>query len=137
MNKNIFLLIQMFAIIFYYNTNAQNLAVSIENAADIYGNGVFRPVKSGKSFQFNLKVKNNGNNTEKVRIDTTRGFADTFWITIVNTYKNIKPGKSASFTIKVKVPNNTTDIRSNNRIYLYVVQINQMFQLILVLILTL
>lgn len=91
------------------NTPAQNFEVSID-APDIYriddlGNGYFCPVKSGNSFQFNIKVKNNNAQAHTVSIDTLASF-NTYddWVTVYGNGKSIGSGQTIILKIKITIP---------------------------------
>ncbi len=87
---------------------AQDFTVEIPTT-DACANYI-KPIKAGGSHQFQIKVKNNTQDTSTVSIDKDAMGADvSSWVTIDNNSQQLFPSQSKNFLLTINVPVGTCD----------------------------
>ncbi len=94
--------LSLFLIFVINSTFSQDLESSIEN--DNYIHQLFKPIQSGNTFMFNIKVENRSyTETDTIRIDekTTFTFGTSLFKLIDTGVKIVKPRQTVKFQVKV------------------------------------
>jgi len=87
--------------------SAQDFTVKI-GTTDPYG-GFFKPVKAGGSFQFQIEIKNNRQDTCTISIVKSNMGEVESWVTIDNNSQSLFPSQSKNFLLSVAVPSSAGD----------------------------
>ncbi len=104
--QNLFLVV--FLALIGNTTFAQTFKVSVEGGG--YGNLYFRPIQSGKTFTFKIKVKNKGyGRTDSVRINKNGFVYDNFFEVLNPSPKEVEYNETEEFKVKVSIPKHEID----------------------------